>query len=200
MKLCSESLESWTSPHVELLCQASTAASVLSWVFRNWKAPLSGWDQVTDSQLENIDSRAWRRSRDVFALCLRSLCTCCVKLCPVSSTASAWVWAKNLTIYISEFILIPLPTAVSCSSGSHTCQRHNVASATSDCHFPSPQFALPSLCYKLILVPGLQRVGFQNIAVFFLACLYWFWSAFLFHSVVRGLHLIVNHLCLHCWA
>ena len=73
-----------------------------SFVIKNWKRVLLGWDQVID--LKNIPFMCPEKH-------LVSFCSKYWVILPFRSEAFCWVWAEGITLYTSEFILM-LPSAV----------------------------------------------------------------------------------------
>ncbi len=100
-----------------MLCQVFTAAdfscclfvalSVFSFVFSEWNAAQSGWDQEIDSACAEYSTFfTFKNSWVAFALCFGSLFICTMKHRPINFAAFGWIWAESISLYTSELICL----------------------------------------------------------------------------------------------
>lgn len=111
-----------------MLCQVFTAAVFSSWIFLGHFAfsfTFSKWN-VCNIEFRLGDwgghcrtfhfspfkkkkrKRGGKRYWVAFEVCFGSLSICTVKCCSVSFETFGWIWAENITLYTSEFILLYL--------------------------------------------------------------------------------------------
>ncbi len=155
----------WVSSSM-MLCQAFTAAdfscllvglSAFSFVFSEWNAAQSCWDQEIDLAIaEYYTFFTFRNSWVDFCCMFWVISTCTMKRRPINFAAFDWIWTESISLYTSEFIRLLL----SYHQKTPVTQCH--WKPCSSCHHTAPPcFTDDVVCFGSWAVPSLLHTFFQ---------------------------------------